>query len=328
MYIITFLEQIGLDWTWKERFPRQPEVEEYLNQVTDYLGLRNDIQLNTRIVAAQRDEKLNVWKISTNHDEQFTCRYLIAATGPLATPIDPPFPGLDSFKGEWYRTGLWPKQKVDFTGKRVAVIGTGATGVQVIPIVAHAAKSVTVFQRTPNFVMPARNHPLMEEQYNEIKRNYPTIMKRALNQQFGFDMIDSPVMYDNIKDDPKQVERILENGWEKGGFRYIFETFGDILTSPGSNEVASEFVRNKIRAIVQDQKTAELLCPKYPIVSKRPPLGHYYYETFNRENVELVDIKGNPIREITPTGLKTDSKEYEFDMIIFAIGEFFPVALL
>ena len=310
-----------MGWTWKERFPQQPEVEQYLNHVTDHLDLRKDIQLNTRIVSAHRDEESNQWKVVTDTGEHWTCRYLVAATGPLATPIDPPFPGLDTFKGEWYRTGLWPKKPVDFAGKRVAVIGTGATGVQVIPIIAHNAKKVTVFQRTPNYVMPARNHPLGSEQASEIKREYGAILKRCQQQAFGFDMIDSSTKYDDIKHDPKQVERVLERGWEKGGFRYVFETFGDVLTSPECNEATSEFVRKKIRAIVHDEKTAELLCPKYPIVSKRPPLGHYYYETYNRENVELVDIKSNPIKEITRTGLKTQHGEYEFDVIIFAIGE-------
>ena len=315
------MHKIGMDWTWKERFPRQPEVEEYLNKMTDFLDLRKDIQFNTKITAAHRDEASNSWKVTTGNGENFTCRYLISGTGPLATPIDPPFPGLKSFKGEWYQTGRWPKHKVDFAGKRVALIGVGATGVQVAPVVAHAAKSLTVFQRTPNFVMPSRNHPLMDEQMDEIKRDYPTIIKRAQTQVYGFDMVDATVKYDDLKT-REEVQRVLEAGWEKGGFRYIFETFGDVLLSPESNEATSEFVRNKIRAIVKDPKTAELLCPNYPIVSKRPPLGHYYYETFNRENVELVDVKSDPIVDITSSGVKTGSKEYEFDMIIFALGEF------
>ena len=310
-----------MDWSWKERFPRQPEVEEYLNRMTDYLDLRKDIQFNARITSAHWDEERNTWKVTTAQGETFTSRFLISATGPLATPLKPNYPGLASFKGEWYQTGLWPKHKVDFAGKRVALIGTGATGVQVVPVVAHNAKSLTVFQRTPNYVMPARNHPLMEEQMNEIKKDYEKVFKRARGQIFGFDMTDSILTFDQMDSDAK-VQRVLEAGWEKGGFRYIFETFGDILLNPKSNEAASEFVRNKIRAIVNDQETAELLCPDYPIVSKRPPCGHHYYEAFNRDNVKLVDIKKDPIREITPTGLKTGSQEYEFDMIVFAIGKF------
>ena len=151
-----------MKWRWKERFPRQPEVEEYLNQMTDYLDLRKDIQLNSRIKSAHWDEESKTWRVTTAQGESYKSKFLISATGPLATPLKPPFAGLDSFQGEWYQTGLWPKHKVDFTGKRVALVGTGATGVQVVPVVAHSAKSLTVFQRTPNYVMPARNHPLME----------------------------------------------------------------------------------------------------------------------------------------------------------------------
>ena len=149
VYVLTFLEEIGLDWSWKERFPTQPEVEEYLNRVTDHLDLRKNIEFKTRITAAHRDESNNVWKVTTSTGAEYTCTFLITATGPLATPLKPPFPGLDSYKGEWYQTGLWPKHQVDFSGKRVAVVGTGATAVQVIPVVAHNAKTLTVFQRTP-----------------------------------------------------------------------------------------------------------------------------------------------------------------------------------
>lgn len=319
VYIITFLEEIGMDWDWKERFPTQPEVEEYLNRLADYLGLRDRIELNTRVTAARRDESRNVWTVTTSKGTVYTCKFLITATGPLATPLKPPFPGLDSFKGEWYQTGLWPKRKVEFTGKRVAVVGTGATAVQVIPVVAHNAKSLTVFQRTPNYVLPARNHPLTADQQLAIRREYEQIVGRARNQAFGMDFVDATRTAEDMKTDT-EMQRVLEFGWEIGGFRFIFETFADMLTNPKCNEAAAEFIRNKIRSIVRDPQTAELLCPRYTILSKRPPLGHHYYETFNRDNVELVDVKNNPIQAITPTGLRTATKEYEFDMIIFAVG--------
>jgi cation diffusion facilitator CzcD-associated flavoprotein CzcO len=311
-----------MEWSWKERFPQQPEVEQYLNKMTDYLGLRKDIQLNTRITSAHRDEDKNLWKVTTDKDETITVKYLITAAGVLATPLKPPFPGIDSFQGEWYRTGLWPKHKVEFAGKRVALIGAGATAVQVAPIVAHNAKNLTIFQRTPNFVIPGRNYPIGKEQMDEIRNTYEDISKRARGHSMGFDIIDSPVKFDDVKDEAA-VQRILDSGWEKGGFHYFFETFGDTLTNPKTNEAASEFVRNKIRAIVEDKKTAELLCPTYPIFSKRPPAGHNYYQMFNRSNVELVDVRNDPIQEITAKGVKLGSKEYEFDMIIFAIGEYY-----
>lgn len=319
VYILTFLSDIGMEWKWKERFPTQPEVEEYLNKITDHLDLRKQIQFQTRVTAAHRDESNNVWKVSTSDGKEHTCTFLVTATGPLATPLKPPFPGLDSYKGEWYQTGLWPKHKVDFKGKRVAVVGTGATAVQVIPVVAHNAKSLTVFQRTPNYVLPSRNHPLTSDQLAEIHGDYGKVAGRARKQVFGMDFTDATQKMGDMTDD-REIQRILEYGWEIGGFRYIFETFADMLTDAKCNETAAEFVRNKIRSIVKDKKTAELLCPNYTILSKRPPLGHFYYETFNRDNVTLVDVNGDTIQEITPTGLRTQKNEYEFDTIIFAIG--------
>lgn len=319
VYILTFLEEIGMEWSWKERFPTQPEVEEYLNRITDHFDLRKKIEFNTRITAAHHDQAKNVWRVTTSKGEEYTCTFLITATGPLATPLKPPFPGLDSYKGEWYQTGLWPKHKVSFAGKRVAVVGTGATAVQVIPIVAHNAKSLTVFQRTPNYVLPARNHPLTEDQTAEIKSDYQKVFNRARAELFGMDFVDATRTMADMKDDA-EFQRVLEFGWEIGGFRFIFETFADMLTNKACNDAAGEFIRNKIRSVVKDSKTAELLCPNYAILSKRPPLGHFYYEAFNRENVHLVDVNDNPIQEITPTGLKTSTTSYDFDIIIFAIG--------
>jgi cation diffusion facilitator CzcD-associated flavoprotein CzcO len=298
-------------------------VEQYLNKVVDYLGIRKDIQLNTKVTAASRDESSNIWRVTTAQGEEYTCRFLVSATGPLATPIKPPYPGLESFKGEWYQTGLWPKDKVQFTGKRVAIIGTGATGVQLLPVIAHTAKHVTVFQRTPNYVIPGRNHTLIDEQMDEIKANYQDVFNRARSQVYGFDITDATLKIDDLGSDA-EIQQVLEAGWEKGGFRYIFETFSDVVLSPKSNEAVSEFVRRKIRAIVKDKEVADLLCPHYPIVSKRPPVGHFYYEAFNRDNVNLVDIKSDPIQEITSAGLRTSGREFEFDMIIFAIGESLP----
>ncbi|KAK3684403.1 hypothetical protein LTR37_020309 [Vermiconidia calcicola] len=320
-FIFSFLREYGLDdWAWKERYPQQDEVEVYLNRLADHLELRQMIQFSTLVTAARRDEKRNVWKVKTSDGGEYTCKFLITGSGPLATPVDPPFPGLKSFKGEWYQTGLWPKEKVDFAGKRVAVVGAGATAVQVIPIVAHSAKHLTVFQRTPNYVIPSRNHPLTPEQYGEIKRDYKDIKQRALGQTWGFDMFDSKDMYTIIKEDPEEVQRVLDRGWEKGGFRYFFETFADLLMDEDCNKQVSDFVRRKIRTVVRDKETAEVLCPKYPVVTKRPPLGHHYYETFNKPNVSLVDCMKVPIEDVTPAGIKTADNEYDFDMIIFALG--------
>lgn len=318
-YILNFSKELNAEWIWTERFPAQPEVFRYLSHVADRFDMRKDIQFRTKVSSATYDESKGVWTITTAAGERYTCTFFIAATGPLSVGRDPPFPGLNSFRGDWYQTSNFGKNRVDFVGKRVAVVGTGATGVQVIPVVAHSASSVHVFQRTPNYVLPGRNHALVESQLQEIKRNYEDVWKQARGQVFGFAMPTIGRTMADVKDDA-QHQKILESGWEAGGFRYIFGTFDDLLTNQKSNDVASDFIRRKIRAVVQDEKTAELLCPDYPLLAKRPPLGHFYYEAFNRPNVHLVDVSTNAIQEITPTGLRTDTDEYEFDIIIFAIG--------
>jgi cation diffusion facilitator CzcD-associated flavoprotein CzcO len=320
-YCFSFDDGLSQDWTWPERFPKQEHVLAYLQHAADRFDFRKDIQFDSRVASVSYDEDANVWTTTTEAGESTTSRYVVAASGVLSIAQKPPFPGLDSFEGEWYVTSDWPKEPVDFAGKRVAVVGTGATAVQVIPIVAHTADHLTVFQRTPNYVMPGRNHPLTEEQQAEIKRNYADIWKQANAQVFAFPMDPAGRVAADVTD-PDELERVFEAGWEAGGFRYIFETFDDLLIDERVNDAASEFVRRKIRAIVKDPETAEKLCPKtHPVGGKRPPLGHFYYETFNRDNVELVDVRPNPIKDVTPKGLVLqDGSEYEADIIIFAIG--------
>jgi cation diffusion facilitator CzcD-associated flavoprotein CzcO len=280
--------------------------------------MRRDIQLNTRVTSAHYDELKNIWNVKTTDGQSLTCHFFIPATGALSASLDPPFPGLDTFKGDWYKSSNWGNRKLNFEGKRVAVVGTGATGVQIVPIVAHNAASVTVFQRTPNYVLPGRNYQVTEALNQEVKRNYDDVWNLAQNQVFGFAMPTSGRTIADVDDAGHQ--QVLEAGWEAGGFRFIFETFDDMLLDPKSNEVAAEFVRRKIRAVVKDPKKADLLCPKYPLMAKRPPLGHFYYEAYNRPNVQLVDVSKNPIVEATTKGLRTATDEYEFDIIIFAIG--------
>lgn len=318
-YIMNFSEELKSDWIWKERFPPQKEVLSYLNHVADRFDMRRSILFRTRVETAKYDEANNIWIITSTKGDKYTCQFFITATGPLSAGLKPPYEGLDTFQGEWYQTSNWPKKPIDFTGKRVAVIGTGATGVQIIPIVAHNAKFVTAFQRTPNYVIPARNYPLTEHHMLEIKRDYENIWKQARSQVFGFAMATLGRTLDDVPDEAEQ-QKIFDAGWEAGGFRYIFETFDDLLTNPKSNEMASEYIRKKIRAIVKDRKTADMLCPHYPLLAKRPPLGHFYYECFNKPNVSLVDISKDTIQELTPSGLRTSTTEYEFDIIIFAIG--------
>ena len=301
-------------------FPRQPEVLEYLNYVADKFDMKKDIEFNTRVKSCHYDKAKNIWTLTTEKGESYTCKYFVSASGVLSVGRELPFKGTENFKGESYKTFAWPKHDVSYKGKRVAVIGTGATAVQIIPIVAHNAKELTVYQRTPNFVLPARNHPLTSEQQEAIKGRYEEIWEEARNQAFGMHFKDSQLKMEDMKS-MEQHRRVLEYGWEIGGFRFIFETFADLIVNQKANDIASDFVREKIRLTVKDEETAEKLVPDYAIFAKRPPLGHHYFETFNKPNVNLISIKSDPIQEITETGVKLESgDEREFDVIIYAIG--------
>ncbi|KAK5453300.1 hypothetical protein LTS15_006485 [Exophiala xenobiotica] len=319
VYSMNFAEELKEEWNYHERYPSQPEVQSYLGHVADRFDLRKQIEFNTRIKSAHYSDVYNLWTITTVGGLSATCRYFLAATGPLSAVKDPPFPGLKSYTGEWYQASRWPKKQVDFQNKRIAIVGTGATGVQIIPKLAPVAKQLTVFQRTPNYVLPGRNYVIDEHQASAIKQNYDETWQRASRHPFGLAMTATGKTAKEM-DDAEKLRRTLDAGWESGGFHFQFETLDDLFTDPASNEMASEYLRQKIRAIVQDPETAEMLCPKYPFLSKRPPCGHFYYETFNRANVKLVDIKRDDI-DLYEKGIRTSSgAEYEFDMIIFALG--------
>lgn len=285
----------------------------------DRFGLRRQIAFDTRITAAHYNDDDNIWTITAANGRSATCRYFLPATGPLSIAKDPPFAGLNKYKGEWYQSSSWPSHQVEFAGKRVAVIGTGATGVQIIPKIAPVVKHLTVFQRTPNYVLPGRNYNIDEHQAGDIKHAYANTMRHAREHPFGLAMNPSGQTAKGVADADK-IRQILDAGWECGGFHFQFETFDDLFTDMESNSVASEYLRQKIRAVVKDPKTAEVLCPKYPFLSKRPPCGHFYYESFNRPNVELVDISQDEI-DLFENGIRTSSgTEHEFDLIIFALG--------
>jgi cation diffusion facilitator CzcD-associated flavoprotein CzcO len=312
--------EIEQKWNWEERYPGQAEVHGYLSFVTDHFNLRPLIQFGQRVAAASYDEQSNLWTITTDDGSQFTCKYFIPAVGPLSIPQEPKFKGMEQFKGEVYNTGRWPREPVDFTGKRVAVIGTGASGIQSIPLIAEVAEHVTVFQRTPNFVMPAQNFALDDEFRANIKADYPAVWDKARSHVFGFPLDQAGRNYDDVTDEAER-DRIFEEGWQKGGFHFVFETFDDIIFDQRSNDAAADFIRRKIKATVKDPKVAELLTPyDHPYVAKRPPSGTNYYETFNRDNVTLVDIKSDPIESMTETGLRTGENEYSFDALVLATG--------
>ncbi|HZZ49668.1 MAG TPA: NAD(P)/FAD-dependent oxidoreductase [Pseudonocardia sp.] len=320
VYCYSFDDALLQEWNWSARFPAGGEVLDYLRHVADRLDLRRDIDLETRVRSGVYDAETSQWTITTENGRSITCRYFIPATGFLSVAYRPSWEGLDDFHGEWYLTARWPSAEIDFDGKRVGVIGTGATAVQAIPEIAQNAEHLTVFQRTAQYVVPNRNHPLEEPQRTAIKRSYPEIWELCRRQVFGMPIKRT---YRTIADvTPEEHRRILEAGWETGGFRFIFETLDDVVINAESNAAACEFVREKIRTIVNEPGTAELLCPyDHPIGAKRIPLGHHYYDTYNRENVTLVSVRDTPIERITPNGLRLeDGREYDLDVLVFATG--------
>ncbi len=319
-YSYSFSNDLQQEWVWPERYGTQPEILRYVNHVADRFDLRRDITFKTRVTSASFEPKSARWSIVTDTGERVSAPYCIMATGNLSTPRKPNYPGLDGFKGRWFHTGLWPHGGVDFTGQRVGVIGTGSSGVQSIPHIAAQARHLHVFQRTANFSLPARNAPLDPEREAEHKAEYPERRRAAYDTPFGIAGYPPPTH--SALDVPDEERRsIYEAKWGEGGSISYLYAFTDLLTSKAANDTASEFVREKIRAIVKDPKAAALLCPNdHPIGTKRLILDTNYYETYNRPNVTLVDVRSNPIQAITPSGLTTSAASYELDTIVFATG--------
>jgi len=319
-YSYSFSDELQQEWHWPERYGTQPEILRYIDHVADRFDLRRDIEFNTRVKQAVFDSDTNTWTVTTDKGTAVTARFCVMATGNLSTPRTPNYPGLQSFKGKWYHTGLWPHEGVDFTGLRVGVIGTGSSGVQSIPIIAKQAKHLYVFQRTANFSLPARNAPMNRDKESAHKAHYPERRRAAFDTPFGIAGYPAPV---KSALDATEEERLCayEAKWAEGGSISFLYSYTDLLINKESNETASEFVRRKIRATLKDPKTAELLCPNdHPIGTKRLILDTDYYETYNRDNVTLVDIRSRPIEEITSTELRTADIDYALDAIVFATG--------
>jgi cation diffusion facilitator CzcD-associated flavoprotein CzcO len=317
-YCYFFSDALLEEWEWSERYPGQAEILRYLDFVADRLGLRRDIRFGTRVVSAAFDEAANRWNVETQAGERFTATYLITAVGCLSAANLPDIPGLESFEGEWYHTGEWPHEGVDLAGKRVGQIGTGSTGIQAAPAIARQAGHLTVFQRTANYSVPARNAPLSKAFKRELRENYAEI--RALVQDtpnaHPFRISERKVFGVSAED----RQAIYEAAWEKGGLQFR-ASFQDLLADRAANDTAADFVKNKIRETVKDPKTAESLAAiDHPYAAKRPPIDTGYFETFNRENVSLVDLRATPITGITPRGVRTSDAEYELDVIVFATG--------
>ncbi len=318
-YGYSWSKELLQEWDWKEHYSGQPENEKYLNYVADKFDLRKDIQFNSHVTSIIYDEQANRWDLHLEGGQRARAQFVIAAVGLLSARYTPPFAGVDSFQGQSFHTSRWPKDKVDFTGKRVAVIGTGATAVQLIPEIAKEVGHLTVFQRTPNYCAPCRNSFVTSEEQQQWKANYDQIHTRIRQTTVG--MMHE---FDRRKtfDVPKE-ERLAfyEELWSKPGFTKWLSNFHDIMSNEEANEDFSEFVRDKIRARVKDPVVAEKLVPRdHPFGSKRIPLETQYYEAYNRDNVLLVDVREAPIESITPKGVKTTEKEYEFDVIIYATG--------
>ncbi len=317
-YGFTFSEALAREWAWTERYPEQPEVLRYLNFVADRLDLKRDIRFGTRVVAARYDDAANLWHVTTEAGERLTAKFLIAAVGCLSTANVPKIPGLENFAGRWYHTGQWPHEGVDFTGKRVGMIGTGSTGIQAAPVIAATAAHLTVFQRTANYSVPARNVPLTPEFQHYVKESIPAIREVMQSTPNGHAFrIEDRKAFDVT---PEQRAQIYETAWEKGGLQFR-ATFQDLLQSKTANDTAADFIKAKIREIVKDPATAKKLADiDHPYAAKRPPIDTNYFETFNRDNVDLVDVRAVPIEEITRTGVRTGDADYPLDIIVFATG--------
>jgi len=320
-YSYSFSEDLEQEWEWTERYPAQPEILKYINHVADRFDLRKDVTFNTLVTDASYNDDTKLWEITTDDGKVTKALYFVSAVGCLSSKLDPPFKGLDSFKGEWYQTSDWPHEdEPDFTGKRVGIVGTGSTGIQAIPQLAKRSKHLTVFQRTPNYSIPAQNGPLSEEFIKDMKGRYRAHRQAAKESAFGVPV--EPNMKSALEVTPEEQKAELDWRWEYGGGATILLSFSDLLVNEEANEVGAEYVRNKIREIVKDPEKAQALLPfDHPIGTKRICVDIDYYDTFNRDNVDIVNVREAPIAEITPNGIKLENgQEFELDAIVFAIG--------
>src|SRR5882757_3314379 len=318
-YSYSFSPELLEEWDWSEHFAGQPETLRYLNHVADKFDLRRDIQFRSRVTTATFDEATRSWTIALDDGSSFNTRFLITAIGPLSTPTLPRIEGRDDFKGQSFHTARWPHEPVDFTGKRVAVIGTGATGVQTIQTIAGSVGHLTVFQRTPNWCAPLHNSKIDAETQKKIKSGYPDMFRRC--QETFACFLHTPDPRGTFEVSDEEREAFFEKLYAEPGFGIWQGNFRDIVTDRKANAVISDFVARKIRQRVKDPEVAEKLIPKnHGFGTRRVPLETRYYEVYNQDNVELVDITETPIERITPDGIKTSDRERAFDIIIYATG--------
>ena len=317
-YSYSFDPDMEQDFEWQERYPTQPEILRYAQYVADRFDLRKDIVFRTRVAAAHYDEDSRTWSVRTEHEDAVTARFLVMATGCLSSSKLPEIPGLDTFKGATYHTAHWPHEGVDFSGKRVGLIGTGSSGVQSIPVIAEQAADLTVFQRTPAYSLPARNRELRPDEITEMKENYRTYRQAQKESGFG---VPTPVPTKSALE-VSEAERHAryEEAWESGSLVNLLTTYTDLAVDQEANDTAKRFIHRKIHEVVEDPQTAADLCPEYPVGTKRPCLDTSYYETYNRPDVHLVNLQREPLVEVTEKGVRTAAEEYVFDAIVYATG--------
>ncbi len=317
-YCYAFSDALVREWEWSERYPGHEEIRRYLNWVADRLDLRRDIRLGRRVTEARWDSAAQLWRVATENGERHAARFLITGVGCLSTANIPAVAGLESFRGRVIHTGQWPHEGVDLRGLRVGLIGTGSTGIQAAPVIAEQAAHLTVFQRTPNYSVPARNAPLTPEFRRWVKDNFAEVRRVMHSTTNGHPF--APRDQSALEVGEAEREALYEAAWAKGGMQFR-ATFRDIMTSLEANTTASDFIRRKIRETVKDAQTARKLTPlDHPYAAKRPPIDSDYFETYNRPNVALVDLRDDPIERITPEGVRTKSGEHRLDVIVFATG--------
>ena len=319
-YCYSFSDEVRKEWKWSCRYPAQPEILNYLNFVADRLDLKKEIEFGTRVTAGNFDEDTQTWLVDTDAGETVRARFLITAVGNTSAPSKPVLPGLDTFAGKLYYTANWPHEKVDFSDQRVGLIGTGSSGIQCTPHLAAEATHLTVFQRTANYSVPARNHVLTDEMRREQEQNFEELRRLTLASPIGmpFDLPQASALEVTAEERKRRYDEL----WAVGGFRFMFTSFNDLTVDMKANDTVAAYISAKIRDAVSDPATADVLCEfNHPAGTKRPPIDTDYYETFNRENVSVVSIRKNPIREVTADGLVLENGDrHKLDTIVFATG--------
>ncbi len=317
-YSYSFSDELQQEWNWSNRYSDQSEILDYINYVVKKFNLKENIVFNTSVKSATFDENLKNWIVETDSNS-YSSKFCVMATGTLSSIKQPNFDGLENFKGDWYVTGEWPHEKLDFTSKKVAIIGTGSSAVQSIPVIAEEAKNLTVFQRSPNYTIPANNRPLTEKELSNAKSSYDQIREKAKYTRagIGYNQFEERKLLDLSSE---EIKKELNNRWKMGGQEIFTAGFTDVGVDVEANKIVADFVKSKIKEIVKDPNVAELLSPEDAIGCKRLCADTNYFETYNRENVELIDLNSNPINSITENGILTKNKEFKFDTIIFATG--------